>query len=116
VGGDLRNGCAMRLRAGPSALSGLPVRVQEEQRWRRCSFTPDTSSPAPSSRPLSRFRFPCKAAASDIGSLTSAFVQKHYCCRRNVYGATTGRMVSPSPPANRAKSRIGDNLKPLTMR
>ena len=48
LGGDLRNGCAMRLRAGPSALSGLPVRVQEEQRWRRCSFTPDTSSPAPS--------------------------------------------------------------------
>jgi hypothetical protein len=37
-------------------------------------------------------------------------------CRRNVYGAAAGRREPPSPPLNRASSRIGEGLKPLTIR
>ena len=32
------------------------------------------------------------------------------------YGAAAGRREPPSPPVNRASSRIGEGLKPLTIR
>jgi hypothetical protein len=37
-------------------------------------------------------------------------------CRRNVYGAAAGRREPASPPLNRVSSRIGEGLKPLTIR
>ena len=47
----------------------------------------------------------------------ACFSSKQHCCRSNVYGAAAaGRREPPSPPVCRASSRIGEGLKPLTIR
>jgi hypothetical protein len=42
--------------------------------------------------------------------------QRGHLGRPNVYGAAAGRREPPSRPVNRASSRIGEGLKPLTIR
>jgi phage terminase large subunit-like protein len=57
------------------------------------------------------------AGACWAGPLTYRLSSKQHCCLRNVYGAAAaGRRGPPSPPVYRASSRIGEGLKPLTIR